>query len=134
MNVRTLVLGLAMAGILSGVDDVGAQESELGLAVGDTVEFAIEGDDFSGAWIGTVHEVKNPRSCVFVVHDKILRGDAFSMGIRFPDDFQLTKHSSSEGTTIISASILKEHGIDCIETHPTPHPNYLHPKGETGEA
>jgi len=134
MKVRTLVLGLAVASILSGVDDVGAQESELDLAIGDTVEFAIEGDDFSGAWIGTVHEIKNPRNCVFVVHDKILRGKAFSLGIRFPDDFQLTNHSSSEGTTIITASKLKERGIDCIETHPTSHPNYLHPKDEAGES
>ena len=133
MKLHALVLGLGIASILSGVGEASAQESDLGLAVGDTVEFAIEGDDFSGAWIGTVHEVKNPRSCVFVVHDKILRGEAFSMGSRFPDDFQLTKHSSREGTTVISASTLKEHGIDCIETHPTPHPSYLHPKDEAGK-
>lgn len=134
MRIHALVVGLGVAGVLAGPGQAWAQESELGLAIGDTVEFAIDLEDFSGAWIGTVHEVKNPRGCVFVVHDKILRGDMFSMGIRFSDEFQLQKHSSSNGTTVISATTLKQHGIDCIETHPAPHPNYLHPKDEAGEA
>lgn len=107
-----------------------AQQSELPLAIGDTVEFSIDLDDFSGAWIGTVHEVKNPRACIFVVHDKIIRLDMFSMGIRFPDSFELKKHSAADGTETIDAAVLREHGIDCIETHPTPHPNYLHPKDD----
>lgn len=61
MKLHALVLGAGIASILSGVGEASAQESDLGLAVGDTVEFPIEGDEFSGAWIGTVHEVKNAR-------------------------------------------------------------------------
>lgn len=109
-----------------------AQEFTFPVAIGDTVEFAVDLGEYSGAWIGTVHEVKNPRDCIFVVHDKILRGDVFSMGIRFPDTFVLQVHSASDGTRTVDARTLREHGIDCIETHRTPEPLYLNPK-EDGE-
>lgn len=128
-------LGLALVGgfvLLSGTAGTAhAQDSgPPPLSVGDTVQFSANyGDDFVGEWIGTVREVKNPRGCVFVVHSKILRGKMFSMGLRFSDDFEITKHSGA-GSTTIDGATLRRHGIDCIETHPTADPRYITPEDD----
>ena len=103
------------------------QGSEMPLAIGDSVKFAISGDNWSGAWTGSVYEVKNQRNCFFVVHSRILDGDMFSFGMRFPDDFKVTKYLPDGGIEEISAAELREHGIECVETHPTPERTYLLP-------
>lgn len=135
MKIQSLYLVGAFAFLLATPVSAFAQDADaLPLAVGDTVQFSIDpGEDFFGEWVGTVRELRNPHGCVFIVHSKIVRGDIFSMGVRFPDDFELTKHSSA-GPTIIDAAMLRRHGIDCIETHPTADPTYLTPTSDADRA
>ena len=106
------------------------QDSDLPLSIGDSVKVTIWEDDWSGAWTGSVYEVKNQRNCFFVVYSHLLDGDMSSFGLDLPDYLTVTRYLADGSTEKITTPDLRQHGIECVEVNPTPERPYLLPESQ----
>ena len=105
------------------------------LAIGDSVRFELNLDFGLTQWTGIVREIKNPRNCLFVQGGP--EGPSDLMGIAMPISERFLVEVLAPRAHHARGEKLLEHGIECVEIHPSALPMYLnqglgeeaHPEG-----